>query len=288
MNPDFSERTYTAEVMNTTGDPTEAIKAVCRLTNGPRDESETQEADGRTVKIIHTFIATKREFNRSPRMIVGPDGKEFEIPRRETVRGMDCYLYDVFIAHCQNHIVIAVPFHELAEQFFPKVDRSLAGTRTLYQRLDITNMVIRLGAVGAKDVRKTESETINLSVTRCHLAYADAENRVPNLQQIRMNGANLGATKEYESLIEPVLKPRKGSITVTPVVLGFALAVNGVKKSSATTDRHGNFKLYIAPGVRRLSRIFSLLGAIEAMDDVASTTSNVPILQSKAIKTAED
>ena len=51
-------------------------------------------------------------------------------------------LYDVFIAQCNHHLVVAVPFHDLAEDFFPRVDNALAGTRTVYEKLDITNMVI--------------------------------------------------------------------------------------------------------------------------------------------------
>lgn len=290
MNADFSERTYTAEVMKTGTNPADAIKAIGKLTTEPREEIETQDTDGRTVKIVHAFIATKHEFHRSPRFVVGADGKQFEIPRRDTVRGTECYLYDVFVAQCDKHIVIAVPFHELAEQFFIKVDRALAGTRTLYERMDITNMVIRLGTSGVKDMHPTESgETISLSVSRCHLAYADAENRVANLQQIRMTGANLGAAEEYQSLIRPVLAgPRKSAVIVTPIVLGFALSANNVKKSSATTDRHGNFKIWIAPGLRRLTRIFSLLSAIEEMKNVTFTTANIPILQSRAIRGAEE
>jgi hypothetical protein len=102
-----------------------------------------------------------------------------------------------------------------------------------------------------------------------------------------MTGSDLGSSDEYRSLIAPVLK-KNSAKTVTPVVLGFALGKNGVRKSSATTDRHGNFKLWIAPGLRRLTRLFGLLDAIGHMNDVSSDTSNVPILQSKTIREAED
>jgi hypothetical protein len=299
MNPDFSDRTYTAEVMKVALDPDEALKTICRLTTGPRNELKFEETDGRIVRIIHTFAASERPFHRIPRRVVGPDGQESEIPRTAKIRGVKSFLYDVFIAQSQKHIVVAAPFHDFAEFLFPKIDRTLAGTRTLYQKLDITELVIQLDAGGPKHV-KTESEQIRLSVTRCHLAYADSDSRTGNLQQVQMTGSNLGASPEYGILIAPVLKRNrttdgekkndgvKSSLIVTPVVLGFALSVNGVRKSSASTDRHGNFKLWIAPGLRRLTRIFALLAAIEDLRNVASTTSDIPILQSNAIKKAED
>jgi hypothetical protein len=89
-------------------------------------------------------------------------------------------------------------------------------------------------------------------------------------------------------LVAPVLKPEIVHATVTPVVLGFALSENGVRKASATTDRHGNFKIWVAPGLRRLSRLFNLLRTLETMENVALTTSNVPIKQSETIRKAEE
>ena len=234
-------------------------------------------------------MASFREYHRFPRTITAEDGEKITIPRQAVIRGKSSQLYDVLIAQCQNHIVVAVPFHQLAEEFFVKVDRALAGTSALYERLDITSMVIRLGSAGSANVViPATKEAIALSVTRCHLAYTEREGGNANLKQVQMTGGNLGASPEYQGLIGPVLQPRNSVATVTPIVLGFALATNGVKKSSATTDRHGNFKIWVAPGIRRLTRIFGLLEAIETMRDVTTTTSNVPILQSKTIRDAED
>jgi hypothetical protein len=186
-------------------------------------------------------------------------------------------------------MVIAVPFHQLAEEFFVRVDSALAGTRTTYKKLDITQMVMELGSMGTAEVSLLPSEKkVSLSLTRCHLAYADREGVTGNLKQVQMTGPNLGASPEYKTLVAPVLKPRVTGAIVTPIILGFALAENGVKKSSATTDRHGNFKLWVAPGLRRLTRIFGLLEAIKAMKDVTGSTGNVPILQSKTIRATEE
>jgi hypothetical protein len=210
------------------------------------------------------------------------------IPRTRVRARKTLTLYDVFIAQCDHHIVVAVPFHDLAEHLFIRVDRELAGTRTVYEKLDITKMVIKLGARGATKVPANSSDPISISVTRCHLTYMDKERRPANINQIQMNGVNLGASDEYKSLIAPVLSSGNSAATVTPVVLGFALSANDVKKTSATTDRHGNFKLWMGPGVRRLFRLFDLLRVIEGLENVTSTTSNVPILQSKNIEAAED
>ena len=197
-------------------------------------------------------------------------------------------LYDVFVALRGKHLVVAVPFHEFAEEFFFKIDEQLSGMGIRYEKLDITATVVKLGASGTTSVlQQVTKQRIELSVTRCHLAYADQETRKSNLHQVRMTGGNLGASNEYKALIEPVLNPRKSSLTVTPVVMGFALSANGVRKSSAVTDRHGNFKLWIAPGLRRLIRLFELLDTLEALNGVTLTTTNVPILKSEAIREAE-
>ena len=287
ITPDFSERTYTGEVLKTKAQPADALKAILQLTQGPRTEIQIEERVGR-VTVTHCFLSTDRDYHRFPRTVTLNDGKKIEIPRQVVVRGKQRQLYDVLIAQCQQHLVIAVPFHQLAEEFFVRVDRALAGTNTLYEKLNITSMVMRLGSLGAIEVNvKSPGEKVSVSLTRCHLAYADRDSASGSLKQVQMTGPNLGAAPEYKVLVAPVLKPRN-TTTVTPVILGFALMENGVKKSSATTDRHGNFKIWVAPGIRRLTRIFGLLEAIEAMENVASTTSNVPILQSKAIRDTED
>jgi hypothetical protein len=289
QNADFSDRTYTAEVMKTKTDGNEAFKAILRLTLNAETESQTDHFTDSTVKVCHAFLSSKRELHRLSGTITLADGKEISVPRQRTVHGQLCNLYDVFIAQCRNHIVVAVPFHELAEEFFPRVDNSLAGTTIRYEKLDITAMVMRLGSSAITNVlTEGAGDQIGLSVTRCHLAYADQKRRTSNLQQIRMTGSNLGASEEYAALVGPVLNPSDSTLTVTPVVLGFALSANGVRKSSATTDRHGNFKIWIAPGLRRLIRLFDILKVLEAMKDITLITSNVPILQSRTIRDAED
>ncbi len=170
-----------------------------------------------------------------------------------------------------------------------KVHDNLSGRGARYEKLDITALVMELGSSGTKQWSGVASGgPFTLSVTRCHLAYADQQNRTAHLQKIRMSGTNLGLSEEYRSLVGPVLDSKRSSLTVTPTVLGFALLADGVRKSSATTDLHGNFKLWVAPGLRRLVRIFKLLKVLEAMSHVTSTTANLPIMQSKAIRDAEE
>ncbi len=148
-------------------------------------------------------------------------------------------------------------------------------------------LVISLGVSGVTQIPLSDDETL-LSINRCHLAYADRDVTSGGLKQVQITGTNVGISREYQSLISPVLSATSTGSKVTPVVLGFALSSKGVKKSSAVTDRHGNFKLWVAPGLRRLTRLFGLLDAIETMAGVTSTTGNVPILQSKNIRDAED
>jgi hypothetical protein len=207
------------------------------------------------------------------------NGKNEELPRTKQIRGQEHYLYDVLVAQCGEHVVVAVPFHGLAEDFFLKIDGRLAGSRTLYEKLNITKIIVHLAALS-----NDATEGITLGVTRCQLAYNDPSERRRDVDQVRMIGSNLGATEIYQELVKPVLAPADFALQVTPVVLGFASFVGGVKKVSAVTDRHGNFKVHVGPGLRQILRIFDLLGSIQAIKDAVSATSNVPILQAGAIK----
>jgi hypothetical protein len=289
LNPDFSDRTYTVEVLRTKTDGTLAFNSIIKLIIDPRTINEVAELTGSTVLICHGWLGSEIAYHRLTRPVTLADGTSHLIPRQKRVRGMELNLYDVLVAQCGQHIVVAVPFHDLAEEFFPRVDNRLGGTGTLYEKLDITAMVVRLGASGlAKLQNRSDGKITALSVTRCHLSYVDQQGQKANIQQIRLIGGNLGASNEYKSLIAPVLNPRASALTVTPVVIGFALLADGVRKSSATTDRHGNFKLWIAPGLRRLIRLFELLASLEDLKDVMGTTTNIPIRQSKTIKDVED
>lgn len=287
-NPDFSDRTYTAEVIKCKTGGEAALDRIIKLLTDTSIAVEANDADQPSVRICHGFLATQHAFHRYPRVITTKEGQEINIPRQKKIRGKEHFLYDVIVAQSQSHVVVAVPFHELAEEFFLKVDEIMGGTGSTYQKLDITAMVIRLGAAGVTSaISNDESTKIELSINRCHLSFVDQIERTSNLQKIIMTGANLGLAKEYKGLINSVLNPRSSPLTVTPFVLGFTLSVNGVRKSSATTDRHGNFKIWIAPGLRRLTRLFRLLSTLEQMKDVALTTTNIPILQSSTIRDAE-
>lgn len=303
LNPDFSDRTYTAEVIRLKSASTDALQIISDLTHGPRKTLSEKDLGVPDLKVVHAFVPSKREYHRVEKTIIADDGKRITIPRRIGSARVQSFLYDVLIAQLGRHLVVAVPFHELAEKFFVRVDDALAGTGLRYERLDITALVIELGSGGIVVLPKqAQGELRALSVTRCHLNYSDRERRNRDLQQIRMTGANLGATKEYQGLIAPVLEDNQGKnkdkrednesdeedkFLVTPVVLGFALSAGGVRKSSAITDRHGNFKLWISPGIRRFIRVFGLIRALEDVKNVTSTTTNVPILQSGLIREAE-
>lgn len=287
MNPDFSDRTYIAEVLRTSADPMRAVKSILTAVEPPITEVAISEDKNDSVTIFHGFLSSERGFHRTVRTSTLANGERVELPRQTSKRGKRLFLYDVLIAQRERHIVVAVPFHQLAEVFFFDVDRLLSGTRTVYERLDITRLVISLGVSGVTQIPLSDDETL-LSINRCHLAYADRDVTSGGLKQVQITGTNVGISREYQSLISPVLSATSTGSKVTPVVLGFALSSKGVKKSSAVTDRHGNFKLWVAPGLRRLTRLFGLLDAIETMAGVTSTTGNVPILQSKNIRDAED
>ena len=288
INPDFTDRTYTAEVIKCKGDADTQFNSILKLLIAPETEDQVDETK-KSIKICHAFLKTKRDFHRFSKPIIGGDGSEISIPRKKVIRGHTYNLYDVFVAQHGSHIVIAVPFHGLAQEFFPEVDGILNASSSYYQKLDITRMVIKMGSTGSASLAADRSgNQAGIFVTRCHLAYAEQMNRTSHIQQVCMTGSNLGESNEYKALIAPVINPKDSNLTVTPIVLGFALSTNGVRKSSAITDRHGNFKIWIAPGIRRLIRIFDLLATLEAIKNVTLFTNNMPILQSKTIEDAED
>ena len=289
LNPDLYDRTYTAEVIRCKASPSEIVKIVTGLTIEEQYENRTNEVNGAIVRLTHCYLATSKDYHRYAKVIHLADGTRLEVPRRKRLRGKDVNLYDVLLASSGKHVVIAVPFHDLAKDFFLRFHNDLVAMSAEYEKVDITKMVIKLGETGAgRTLLQRGPIKVGLSVSRCHLVYTEQENRRIDLQQVTMAGSDIGVSKEYKLLMGPVLKPEKAKITVSPVVLGFALTENGVKKCSAITDRHGNFKIWIAPGLRRLVRLFNLLSTLDEMEDVTSTTGNVPIMQSEKIRHADE
>lgn len=283
INPDLQDCTYTAEVLRTRTATADVATRISEVATAPRN-IERLEGDGGAITLIHAFTGASRTHHRAIRKRTGPRGEVTEFPRQKSIGGGKRFFYDVLIAQRQRHTILAVPFHGLAEEFFPRVDRELAGTRTAYERLDITNIVLALGRRGRITLPDTEGVGCEIGLTRCHLAYADEVSRSRDLQSVHITGANVGTTEEYRFLIEPVLGNAREGLRVTPLVLGFSLYVEGVKKVSAITDRHGNFKVFVGPGLRQVLRLFDLLSMVERMDNVVSTTTNLPIMQSRGIR----
>src|SRR4051794_8951543 len=113
MNPDFIEKNYTAEVIRTSGPPDTVMKAIAHLCVGDREQYQIEEPNRSPVHIFHGFVSTQRQFHRAARTRTSETGSELELPRRQKVRGVDCFLYDILVAHDSKHVVVAVPFHEL-------------------------------------------------------------------------------------------------------------------------------------------------------------------------------
>jgi hypothetical protein len=283
--PDFSNQPYIAEVIRTRAASADVISAIGQLLPGEWVR-ETAIVDDTEMLTCHGFVLSPVPYHRAVRSVRTSDGTVVTFPRSKIVGRDEYYFYDLFVVNRNGHFVVAAPFHGIARDYFPKIDRALAGRRIAYETLNITNMVVKLGTQGRMAFSRSNDEEDAIIVTRCHLAYDDPEERRRDIEQIQLTGANLGATKIYAELVRPVISPKNAALTVTPVLLGFALFADGVKKSGATADRHGNFKVSVGPGVRQLKRLFRLLDGIQEMQTVVSTTSNVPILQSGAIEAA--
>lgn len=288
IRTDFFNQPYIAELLRTqVGSAERAPSAIEEVIHGKWDSDILVDPNGSETTIYHGFIASPYAYHRATRNISSAGGAAIQIPRIKTIRRRDHYLYDILLLRKDEHLVVAVPFHALASRAFVDIDNALAGTRTLYEKLNITNMVIRLGASGRMPVRSEDEDSTEIVVTRCHLAYSDPGERRRDLEQVRLTGSNLGASEIYAQLINPVLKPKQSPLVVTPILLGFALIRGGVRKSGAITDRHGNFKVSVGPGLRQVIRIFQLFNEVQRIRDVVSTTPNVPILQSKIIEGTE-
>ena len=280
LTPDFQGRAFTAEVLVYRRGRRDVITPISRLTQRPLAtvaENKDDEARIAPIKLFHSYIATKYRYHGANRSVVERN-QQVAIPREKKIRGVQHYLYDILVAESDNLVVIAVPFHGLGMEIFPRIDRALAGTGAVYETLDVTKLVLQLGASGIANV----ANELDIGLTRCQLVYSDrGGNRLPNLRQVAMSGANLGSTHVYRDLIAPVLKPQGSDFIVTPILLGFAVFESGVKKASAITDKHGNFKVWVSPGLRQVLRFFKLLKAIESIDGVVGVTSSLPIFQSR-------
>ncbi len=283
MNPDIFNRTYTAEILRTNDEAERTVNAITNLTV---EQRSSQQIEGESnINLYHAFISSDRGYHRTIRTIDTPEQGVISIPRTRDIYGKQHYIYDVLIAQCDNDIIVAVPYHGLAEVFFVQVDEALAGKGILYEKLNITNMLIWLGEKGTADVSTAGStHKTEIALSRCQLAYTDPKERKQDLQQVTMTGGNLGASEIYAYLVNPILEPEKHRLKITPTTLGFSLIVNGVKKTSAITDRHGNFKLWIGPNATRIERVFSLLKSIEYLEGSVVTTGSLPILQSRNIR----
>jgi hypothetical protein len=278
---DFFGQSYTAEILRTTRAATEIATALAPLVTGPWKGQLIPSDDFSGMTLFHGFLPSTIPYHRTVRQVRSADGMR-HIPQTKTIRGKTHFLYDVLVVCRGRHLLVAVPFYGLAKQFFVAVDRLIAGTRTYYETLNITNMVIRLGT----ELRGIKTDSERIVITRCHLRYEDREERRKDLDGIRMTGSDLGATDIYRRLVDPILRP-KNNVLVTPVLLGFASSVGNIRRSSATTDRHGNFKVWASPGLRQIGRLFPLLDSVERLDAVAQTTPNIPILQSAQIEDVE-
>jgi hypothetical protein len=286
IRPDFCDQPYIAEVLKIPTKASGVEEALETLVDGRWNVEHIDDDHGNKVTLLHGFIPSQQPYHRATRRINNTKGEPIELPRRKTIRRRDHFLYDIFMVHRRRHLVIAVPFHGLASKVFVEVDKILAGTGILYERLDITKMVVELGESGSLIINDNGVEA-GIVLTRCHLAYSDPVERRRDIDQLRLSGSNLGASKIYSDLIDPVLRPSDSRMVVTPVLLGVALVRGGTRKSGAITDRHGNFKISVGPGLRQLTRLFHLLDQVERMEKVALTTSNVPIRLSATIEGVE-
>jgi len=286
--PDLFNRTYIAEILRTQLDTDFIIETIKRLTIEHSPPEQVEELGATSITMIHSFLPSSTGYHRFTRTVESPMQGTFSVPRTKNIRGKQHYLYDVLIATGGRDVIIAVPYHALAEMFFVQVNRALAGKRAMYEKLDITNLVVKLGQSGSVQILSDgKPRKLEIGLTRCQLAYSDPQSRSQSLQQVLISGGHIGASDVYRYLVKPVLDPKNYPLTVTPILIGFALFADGIKKTSAATDRHGNFKLWIGPGATRIERLFTLLKGIESIKGILSTTGNLPILQSRAIKGAE-
>jgi hypothetical protein len=286
LMPDFCNQTYTAEVLKTTGKADLISKEIVDFAVEPQRPEQVDMPGGSPVTLLHAFCPSLKGYHRSIRTIEVKGQGTVMIPRTKTIHRKQHYLYDLIVAQRGGHILVAVPFHGLAADFFVRVNASLGGKRAQYEKLNITKMIIELAEERRKRMALEESaQGTEIWLTRCQLAYSDLQGRCQDLHQLLMSGGHLGGSEVYQYSINPVLNPAKGRV-VMPVVLGFSLLADGVRKTSAITDRHGNFKVWIGPGATRIERLFSLLDAVESMKGIVSTTPNLPILQSRAISEA--
>ena len=101
LNPDFLDRTYTAEVIKTKLDAYDIFKTISELILDSKTERYSDEFSA--ISLCHGFATSPRSFHRFPRIVRLPNGTELSIPRQKLIRGKSVYLYDVIVGHCKHH-----------------------------------------------------------------------------------------------------------------------------------------------------------------------------------------
>ncbi len=109
--PDFSERTYTAEVLRVRSGPLEVVKTLCGMLKDVKSE-DSPDADEGLVGICHGFVASLRDYHRYPRTVTSAGGDDISVPRQWRSGRKDYNLYDALIAHQGQHVILAVPFRQ--------------------------------------------------------------------------------------------------------------------------------------------------------------------------------
>ncbi|RSN83367.1 hypothetical protein EA770_07170 [Acinetobacter baumannii] len=265
MQLDFNNRIYTVEILKSNSDHNTFLNSIesCEFVSKKR-YFNTIQGD---IELYRYDIVTNEKLYRSSK----PDLSK-KLPYFEG----GLYHYDFIICRKQNLILLAVPYTQLALEFFSKLDYVFSNydsgiSNYSYAKVNISELLIAAGE-NAEIHIKSENEIDTLyQVTECTLKYNFAENSKITKQTIKIYGDNLSHSSQYKDLISPILnkKSKINAIDIEPLSMSFNYQTSLRRKCSCYTDRHGNFRIRIG------KKIESFMYLIQAINELNRTFSSI-------------
>lgn len=276
MQLDFINRIYTVEILRSDSDFNVFLESI-KLTNFISSKRKSFFTND-DIELYRLDLLSSEKLYRSSR-----PGSTSKLPF--FMEGY--YNYDFIICKKGNLILIAVPYAQLAIEFFSKLDYIFSGFESginnySYAKVNITELLKAAGESAEIHIKDKENNSIDnhYQITECTLKYNFAESSRISKQTIKIRGDNLSHSSQYKDLISPIINDKlsKNAIGIEPLSMSFNYQTNTRKKCSCYTDRHGNFRIRIGKKADSfmylIQAIFELNNAFSQIED---QTPNLPI-----------
>lgn len=274
MQLDFINRIYTVEILRSDSDFDIFLKSIelCDFISNKRHGKITYDG----VDLYKYDLITNEKLYRSSKP---------ELNKRLPYFESGYYHYDFIICRKGNLTLLAVPYTQLALDFFSKLDYVFSNYESgisnySYAKVNISELLIAAGENAEIHIKSENESDALYQVTECTLKYNFAENSKITKQTIKIFGDNLSHSSQYKDLISPILNKTSkiNAIDIEPLSMSFNYHTSLRRKCSCYTDRHGNFRIRIG---KKIEAFMYLIQAIDelnrAFSSIEEQTPNLPI-----------